>query len=530
MKRARLLALCTAGVVAIGAGGFVLGRQVKSPADAAAQAAAPTASRLAVPVERRVIAATLITRGDVRFGDPKPVVLPASALKANLGNLVTLAATKGQEIEAGKRVLEVAGRPVLALVGSTPVYRDLRPGDQGDDVRQLEDGLSKLGFDPGPVDGRYDDATENGVDAWYRNVGYEPFGPTETQRTQLQTLRDGTTRAADGLRNAQRAYDSAARPARSRVLQADESVRSAKEKAATAPSDADDSARKADGLVAARQAALDQALATRVQAAAGVRRAERERDDSGAVREADLAVEDAKAAVIDADAAITQAERGVVEAQRSVDDARANVVDAQKSLDTAKENERRRPAKFRTTRRRRKRPGARRVACDRRTRRLNPPWPRWRAARTPSSRPAGPGTAPFGPLRGRRQVGPRPSTPRRIAPRRSSKQMRSSPRPRAPSRKPNVISTTPVAESTRPDVRVRPAPGRPRPPSKARSPAGRNCRVRPSSPRSAPPSTRLSTPSAEPTPTSPTSNRKWASASRPTKSSSSPTSPVGSTR
>ena len=341
MKRARLLALCTAGVVAIGAGGFVLGRQVKSPADAAAQAAAPTASRLAVPVERRVIAATLITRGDVRFGDPKPVVLPASALKANLGNLVTLAATKGQQIEAGKRVLEVAGRPVLALVGSTPVYRDLRPGDQGDDVRQLEDGLSKLGFDPGPVDGRYDDATEKGVDAWYRNVGYEPFGPTETQRTQLQTLRDGTTRAADGLRNAQRAYDNAARPARSRVLQADESVRSAKEKAATAPSDADDSARKADGLVAARQAAFDQALATRDQAAAGVRRAERERDDSGAVREADLAVEDAKAAVIDADAAITQAERGVVEAQRSVDDARANVVDAQKSLDTAKENERR---------------------------------------------------------------------------------------------------------------------------------------------------------------------------------------------
>ncbi len=341
MMRTRLLALCTAGVVAVGAGGFVLGRQVKSPADAAAQAAPPTASRLAVPVERRVISATLITRGDVRFGDPKPVVLPPSALKANLGNLVTLAATKGQEIEAGKRVLEVAGRPVLALVGSTPAYRDLRPGDQGDDVRQLEVGLSKLGFDPGAVDGRYDDATEKGVEAWYRNVGYEPFGPTETQRTQLQTLRDGSTRAADGVRNAQRAYDNAAKPARSRVLQADESVRSAKDKAATAPSDAEDSARKADGLVAARQAALDQAMATRDQAAAGVRRAERERDDSSAVRDADLAVDDAKAAVIDADAAIAQAERGVVEAQRSVDDARANVVDAQKSLEVAKENERR---------------------------------------------------------------------------------------------------------------------------------------------------------------------------------------------
>ena len=341
MKRTRILALCTAGVVAVGAGGFILGRQVKSPADAAAQAAPPTASRLAVPVERRVISATLITRGDVRFGDPKPVVLPPSALKANLGNLVTLAATKGQEIEPGQRVLEVAGRPVLALVGSTPAYRDLRPGDQGDDVRQLEDGLSKLGFGPGPVDGRYDDATERGVEAWYRSVGYEPFGPTETQRTQLQTLRDGTSRAADGERSAKRAYDNAATPAKSRVLQADESVRSAKEKAAAAPSDADDSARKADGLVAARQAALDQGNATRDQTAVGVRRAERERDDSSAVREAELAVDDAKAAVTDAEAAITQAERGVVEAQRSVDDARANLVDAQKSVDTAKENERR---------------------------------------------------------------------------------------------------------------------------------------------------------------------------------------------
>ncbi len=341
MKRTRLLAVCTAGVVVVGAGGFILGRQVKSPADAAAEAAPPTASRLAVPVERRVISATLITRGDIRFGDPKPVVLPPSALKANLGNLVTLAATKGQAIEPGKRVLEVAGRPVLALVGSTPAYRDLRPGDQGDDVRQLEDGLSKLGFDPGPADGRYDDATERGVEAWYRSVGYEPFGPTETQRNQLQTLRDSTTRAADGVRNAQRAYDNAAKPARSRVLQADESVRSAKEKAATAPSDAEDSSRKADGLVAARQAALDQASATRDQAAAGVRRAERERDDSSAVRDADLAVDDAKAAVVDADASIAQAERGVVEAQRAVDDARANVVDAQRSLDVAKENERR---------------------------------------------------------------------------------------------------------------------------------------------------------------------------------------------
>ena len=341
MKRTRLLALCTVGVVAVGGAGFAVGRQVKSPADAAADVAAPVASRLAVPVERKVLAATLLTRGDVRFGDPKPVVLPPSSLKASLGNLVTLAATKGQEIESGKRILEVAGRPVLALVGSTPAYRDLRPGDRGDDVRQLEAGLRTLGFDPGKTDGAYDANTEKAVEAWYRQVGYEPFGPTESQRTQLQTLRDSASRAADGVRSAQRSFDAAAKPARSRVLQASESVRSAKEKAEAAPIDTDDSLRKADGLVAARQSGLEQATTTGAQAAVAVARAEKERDDSSAVRDAELALDDANAAVIDADTAIGQAERGVAEAQRSVDDARANVVDAQKTLDAAREAERR---------------------------------------------------------------------------------------------------------------------------------------------------------------------------------------------
>ena len=53
-------------------------------------------------------------------------------------------------------LIEVNGRPVLALQGDAPMYRTLRPGDTGDDVRQLELALARLGFDPGPVDGTYD--------------------------------------------------------------------------------------------------------------------------------------------------------------------------------------------------------------------------------------------------------------------------------------------------------------------------------------------------------------------------------------
>lgn len=341
MNRSRLLALSSAVVIGIGAGGFVLGRQVKSPSDAAAAVAPPPASRLAVPVERRVLSSTIITRGDVRYGDPKPVVLAPSNLKAAQGNLVTQAATKAQEITAGTRVLELAGRPVIALVGATPAYRDMRPGDVGEDVRQLEDGLLALGFDPGAADGRYGDATEKAVSELYGKLGYEAFGPTEAQRTQLQQLRDSSSRAADGVRSAKRAYDTAAAPAKSRRLQADEQLRSARDKAGSAGEDATTAVTRAEALVATRAAALDQAKASVDQGGAALRRAERDREDPSAVADAKRAVDDAAAALADADTTIGQAQRALPEAQRAIDDAKANVVDAQKSLDAARDAEKR---------------------------------------------------------------------------------------------------------------------------------------------------------------------------------------------
>ena len=327
-------------MIAVGAGGFLLGRQVKSPSDAAAEVAAPPPSRLAVPVERRVLSSTIITRGDVRYGDPKPVVLAPSTLKAGQGNLVTQPATKGQAITSGSRILELAGRPVIALIGATPAYRDMRPGDVGDDVRQLEEGLRSLSFNPGAVDGAFDAATERAVSSLYGKLGYEPFGPTESQRTQLQQLRESASRATDSVRSAQRAYDTALAPAKSRRLQADEQLRAAQDKSGTAGQDATTATARAEGLVATRAAALDQAKATVDQSAAALRRAERERDDPAAVADANRAVDDASAALADAEAGIAQAQRGVPEAQRAIDDARANVIDAQKSVDTAREAER----------------------------------------------------------------------------------------------------------------------------------------------------------------------------------------------
>jgi len=85
-------------------------------------------------------------------------------------------------------MLTASGRPVFVLQGETPAYRDLVPGISGDDVRQLESGLKRLGFDPGPVDGTYDEQTSAAVADWYASAGFQPFGATADEVANIRGL------------------------------------------------------------------------------------------------------------------------------------------------------------------------------------------------------------------------------------------------------------------------------------------------------------------------------------------------------
>jgi multidrug efflux pump subunit AcrA (membrane-fusion protein) len=85
-------------------------------------------------------------------------------------------------------MLSASGRPVLVLQGTIPAYRDLAPSTSGKDVLQLEEALKRLGFDPGPVDGFYDEQTSTAVAQWYRAAAWEPFGPTPAQLATMRTL------------------------------------------------------------------------------------------------------------------------------------------------------------------------------------------------------------------------------------------------------------------------------------------------------------------------------------------------------
>jgi peptidoglycan hydrolase-like protein with peptidoglycan-binding domain len=61
------------------------------------------------------------------------------------------------------------GQPVLSVTVSTGEIA-------GDDVAQLEEALAALGYDPGPVDGTFDDRTSAAVSQWQTALGTEADG------------------------------------------------------------------------------------------------------------------------------------------------------------------------------------------------------------------------------------------------------------------------------------------------------------------------------------------------------------------
>ncbi len=217
-------------VVVFAAGSWVAGLSIQSPAEMAARTAPPAPSPILVPVEQRVLASAVVTRGTARFGLPQSIVIVPSALKPKLA-VITVLPARNTQVNEGSVLLSASGRPVFVLRGQIPAYRDLIPGNSGEDVLQLEKGLERLGFDPGPVDGVYDEQTSAGVAAWYAAGGWKPLGATTEQLANIRALEhqlaaanSNRLAAADALAAAPRAVAAAQAKAATADKQADAEV------------------------------------------------------------------------------------------------------------------------------------------------------------------------------------------------------------------------------------------------------------------------------------------------------------------
>ncbi len=209
--RRTIVAMAVVAVVCLAAG-LGLSRLIVSPGQAAANAAPPTAGPITVPVESRVIGNEVVLRGDVGYDDPVD-------LKVEVGDLGGPAVVTGQVKEVGATVdpatvvLEVAGRPVIALPGDLPTYRTLRSGVSGPDVQQLKAALRAVGLDGGdPADATYSSATAAGVRALYQKVGYESPTGGEEVTGAVRSAQEAVTSAEAGVRSAQAELASAGRP------------------------------------------------------------------------------------------------------------------------------------------------------------------------------------------------------------------------------------------------------------------------------------------------------------------------------
>lgn len=166
-------ALVVALLVLLPSGAWYAGRRAERSSHADARAAAPAPTRLTEPVVARPLARTLAFRAEVgsqqEFGVPVPVVDGSEPIVTRVRPQEA-----GPQLKSGDFVLEVAGRPVLVLVGQFPAYRDLKLGDHGPDVAQLERALAQAGLKPGRIDGTYDQSTAHAVGTLWTRAGYAP--------------------------------------------------------------------------------------------------------------------------------------------------------------------------------------------------------------------------------------------------------------------------------------------------------------------------------------------------------------------
>ncbi|OZG59993.1 hypothetical protein BLEM_2168 [Bifidobacterium lemurum] len=90
-----------------------------------------------------------------------PSMSQARDLLSNTSGLVT-ADWSAQGLSSGRGVMRVGERSVVALATATPLYRDLRTGDRGQDVLALNNELNRLGYNSAPESDVFSWATSDG--------------------------------------------------------------------------------------------------------------------------------------------------------------------------------------------------------------------------------------------------------------------------------------------------------------------------------------------------------------------------------
>ncbi|MCX5377325.1 peptidoglycan-binding protein [Streptomyces sp. NBC_00091] len=212
-RRRRVLLWVVVGAVALTGAGVGLASTLRSPAQVAADAAPPPASTLADRVERRVLTSSVVVRGTVA-AEQSLTVSPGGGATGGAKPVVTRVGKQpGASVQAGEALVEVSGRPVFALPGALPVYRDLKPGATGKDVGQLQASLKALGHSTGSdPEGTYGAGTKAAVTKFYAALGYSPRPADPGDAEKVQAAEDAADAAQRQVTTAKNALAQARQP------------------------------------------------------------------------------------------------------------------------------------------------------------------------------------------------------------------------------------------------------------------------------------------------------------------------------
>lgn len=192
--------LVVAGVATlVSIGGLVTSTWVKSPAQQAAEQSPPPASVLTAVVESKVLTSAVAVRGTVTADTTIAVTGPGTAATGVVLTVTSAPKAAGDPVAPGDVVCEISGRPVLALPGDVPAYRDLVPGVTGKDVVELQDAMRGLGMFDGASDGEFGPQTQAAVQRLYASRGYAALTTSDingASETEALTAAEATRRAA----------------------------------------------------------------------------------------------------------------------------------------------------------------------------------------------------------------------------------------------------------------------------------------------------------------------------------------------
>jgi hypothetical protein len=161
-------------LIAVAALGWWAGRATTSTSTLARDQKAPAPPVLTAPVVLKRLGTTVQATGKLVAAGTETIAVGTINV-AGAQSIVTAAVVKvGERIGNGSIVAQVAGRPVFAFAGSTPMYRSLASGETGPDVAQLQHDLTSLGYGIDDTAGTYGASTSDALAALYQKSGYAP--------------------------------------------------------------------------------------------------------------------------------------------------------------------------------------------------------------------------------------------------------------------------------------------------------------------------------------------------------------------